>query len=293
MNNFFRFLKGIRFSNLLMIGFVQWMVAHYYLKSYSSLLLIQLILATILIALFGYLMNDISDIEIDSINKKQKLVTLTTKNKWTLIAYFVLLFGLILGFFVSYQTAFNFFTYFVGSALVLFLYARFLSRYKLIGNFIIAGLVALSVYISFDIGSASDSFTRKYYLQDHLSVIAYTGFAFLLTWSREIVKDWEDQLGDQSAKRIILSHVVGKTFSKLMILVILLFVVVLFLLAIITNHNFSWLQYIYVFSFIALNIYLIIALFKSKTEEDYGKLSSLFKLNMLIGMIAPLFKLLI
>ena len=55
------------------------MVAYVFVRHYSILHLILIISATILIALAGYLFNDIADIDLDTVNKKEKQITKLNK----------------------------------------------------------------------------------------------------------------------------------------------------------------------------------------------------------------------
>ena len=74
------FLNLIRWKNLLLIATVQLLIKYALLEPFgvqtalSSLGISLLMLATLCIAAAGYIINDIFDVETDSINKPEKLI---------------------------------------------------------------------------------------------------------------------------------------------------------------------------------------------------------------------------
>ncbi len=90
-------LNLIRWKNLLMIAFMQYLIkyalllpfreSHSVLVTLSDFHFFLLVLATVLIAAGGYVINDIYDVETDRINKPEKLIInkyITEKNASTL-----------------------------------------------------------------------------------------------------------------------------------------------------------------------------------------------------------------
>ena len=77
------FFRLIRIQNLLFIALIQFLMSEvvlspilqtYGFSSTTDNMLILLILATVLIAAAGYVLNDYFDIKIDNINKPEKLI---------------------------------------------------------------------------------------------------------------------------------------------------------------------------------------------------------------------------
>ncbi|MDE0598609.1 MAG: UbiA family prenyltransferase, partial [Dokdonia donghaensis] len=116
----------------------------------STLGLLFLILATVLIAAGGYVINDIYDVVADKINKaKKRIVGISVDEKQAKLIYFTLTFtGLGLGFILTNLMAHPiYFIYFLLSAGSLYLYARFIKKYAFIGNLLVSILVGLSVIL--------------------------------------------------------------------------------------------------------------------------------------------------
>lgn len=141
----------------------------------------------------GYVINDIFDIETDKINKPEKRIVgvhITEKqSKWLYAALFIetLLLAIILALIVN--ATFLIFLNFAFQ-IALFVYAKYLKKSLLIGNFLVAILTA-SPYLIF-----AYVFDLQGVFRDLAVYLAL--FAFLLNLLREITKDWEDMPGDSA-----------------------------------------------------------------------------------------------
>src|SRR6218665_2372627 len=75
-----KFLKLIRYKNLLMLAFMQLLFRYAFLKQQNIPLALAdwqyglLVLSTVLLAAAGYVINDIFDVATDSINKPNKVI---------------------------------------------------------------------------------------------------------------------------------------------------------------------------------------------------------------------------
>ena len=75
-----KYLKLIRYQNLLMIAFMQCLFRYGFLKLQNVPLALAdwqfalLVLATVFIAAGGYIINDIMDVETDNFNKPNKVI---------------------------------------------------------------------------------------------------------------------------------------------------------------------------------------------------------------------------
>nr|HMQ45329.1 UbiA family prenyltransferase [Mariniflexile sp.] len=104
------FLNLIRWKNLLLIATVQLLIKYALLEPFgvqtalSSLGISLLMLATLCIAAAGYIINDIFDVETDSINKPEKLIvgkSISEKTAYNLFFIFNMV-GVGVGYYVSH-----------------------------------------------------------------------------------------------------------------------------------------------------------------------------------------------
>jgi 4-hydroxybenzoate polyprenyltransferase len=270
-----------------MLIFVQFLVSHYYVVVYNPFYLLLISSSTVLIALAGYLLNDIQDLEIDAINNKLKSIHEGNKLDWLKASYFLLILGLGLGFWASLISGLFYFTFFMFAALSLIAYAYYLSKWKIFGNILISALIALSILLCFYMEINHPTFNRKFYGFDEISVIIYAGIAFLLNWIRELIKDMEDIEGDLLAKRKSLAIVLGLKFTSAVISLILLFFTALFIFSF-SQNKFASYPSLYFLSLTVLTSISLGFLFKASQTSNYSVSSSLVKLLMFLGMLLPL-----
>ena len=143
-----------------------------------------LLLSTLCLAAAGYVINDYFDAKIDLINKPERTIVDTYIGRRYAIAWHILLnlVAVATGFALSFKLGvFN-----GGIAVALLLYSSTLKKYFFIGNFFVAALLGLVVFVVwlFDQG-----------LHFEL-VMFYSFFAGLTGLLREIIKDVEDMEGD-------------------------------------------------------------------------------------------------
>ena len=214
MNKFLTLIKSIRLVNLLMIALVQWIVSAYFVHAFQLSFYLLVTTSTICVAAAAYLLNDIADIEIDTINDKLKLINENNKSYWLKVVVSLNLLGLILGFLACYQSQTSLFIFFIIAVVLLSIYAYYFSKYKPIGNLVISFLIALSILLCFYLEVNHDSFDRAYYNISEIQVNLYAACAFLLNWLREIVKDIEDIEGDLAVGRVSIPILFGLKVSK-------------------------------------------------------------------------------
>ena len=138
-----KYLNLIRYKNLFLLAFMQLIFRYGFLKqqniwlSLSDFQYILLVLATVLIAAGGYVINDIFDVETDSINKPKKLIIGSKISEG--IAYNIYagltISGVAIGMYLSniIQKP-QFITLFIFVAALLYFYATTLKQLLLIGN---------------------------------------------------------------------------------------------------------------------------------------------------------------
>ncbi len=275
------FFKLIRFPNLAIIALTQYFTAIFLVASgeewkiaLTDKGLMLLSLSTLIIAAAGYIINDYYDVKIDFVNKPERVVVdKVLKRRVVMMAHtFLNLTGIALGLLISYKIAvINFL-----SALLLWVYSNQLKRLPFVGNFSVALLTGLSLFI-----------VAIYYQKNEFLVLAYAIFAFSITLIREIIKDIEDVKGDAVFGCKTLPVIWGIRKTKQIIYAFsAVFIALLFYLASLLNNQTLTMYFVMLIAPIA---YLVYRLVKADTKKDFAYLSSFCKLLMLSGVLSMIF----
>jgi 4-hydroxybenzoate polyprenyltransferase len=245
---------------------------------------VALVFASSLIAAAGYLVNDLFDEQIDHKNKPDRTPIMHWSRAQANIVYAAFnLIALVIGLWLSW----GMFQVLLTTILILYLYSARLQKLPLVGNLSIATLSALSLlvikFVAFETPAKL--------------LLFYAGFAFLVSLIREIAKDVQDMEGDQlhghrtapiawgykTAKRLSFGLALG---SLILFLVGLQFG----LKGIVLDTSPLSLQMLYNNLFVALPfLFLLGVIYKSKTSEDFGFVSSVCKYIMYTGMLGMAF----
>ena len=256
-----------------------------------------LVLATLLIAAGGYVINDVLDIELDRINKPAQQVigrqiSVETGNKLHMNLTGT---GVVTGLIFSYLSE-NIFLgiIFIIIATALFYYSFKYKYLPALGNLVVALLAAMVVLIYwlfefYHLKSLPESFiaASPYFYQLNRFVLAFALFAFLTTLLREIVKDAQDVEGDARFGCRTLPVVMG--FKKLSYLLILLEVLVFVLLAwfhVRLHHSHYNLMSILLILPAILLIYVITRTFHARDKAAFAHLSLIIKIIMVSGILS-------
>ena len=292
-------LKLIRFPNLLMVFFTQWVIyqmmskAHQVnsiLSNFQTFDFILLSVCTMLIAASGYVINDIYDQKIDSVNKPEKqIVGKYITGKTAMLIYILLLvFGFGLAFYLAVQEAKTpLIVLFPASAFLLFLYALHFKKTYLLGNVLVSLFVAavpIIVILGFfnSLAAANEAFPKQM-----IAIYIYAAFGFISNLLREIVKDLEDVEGDHLAKAKTLPIVSGsKTALSICIFLTGLLIVGIIVFICIDLKNIGALLGFLLLAIIASCLWLINHLRKAEQKGDFGRISLGIKIIMLIGLIS-------
>ena len=241
------FLKLIRIKNLLVIFFTMVGVA-YHLKKMNPYEVIDfnalhyglLIFSTLIIAAAGHLINDYFDLKADRINKPEELVlTKYLQKRWAILGHWLLnflAFGIAVYLSWANHTLLFVFIHLVSINLLWF-YSVSWKRKLLLGSVVLAVLPALVVFLStwyFQILNESDQAFSPYqeaswstYLNYHY--IQFLGIcAFLVTLSREILKDVHDMPGDELLNANTIPRKIGAKKATWLALITLQFPAFLF-----------------------------------------------------------------
>ena len=269
-------LRLTRFWNLLIIGLSQYFTAGFLISrgTIDDPKLLFLVVSTMMIAAAGYSINDYYDIKIDLINKPSRVVIGKgiTRRYALLIHTLLSISGTGLGFFLDWRIGlFNFM-----SAFFLWLYSNQLKRLPFIGNFIVALLTGLSIFI-----------VNVLYLPPLALVWVYSLFAFFMTLVREIIKDMEDLQGDDTFGCKTLPIVWGLRKTKLFTYLLM----GLFTAVVIGIHEaVTPLPVAFFLGFLFVPMGLLLAwLVRADTRKDFYRLSQFCKVIMLAGIISMAF----
>jgi len=258
---------------------------------------ILLLASTILIAIGGYIINDIFDINTDSVNKQGKNVVgskISIEAANTLY-WVTTVSGVLLGVLLSYLVnQINFGLIFLFSAGLLWFYSQKYQCQPLVGNIVIAFLSSISfglvwLFEFYALSNNAEAFVdvqSNFPLVNRL-VLIYMGFAFMTSLLREVVKDIEDYKGDNRYGCITFTVKFGISASNILALAI----AYLSLFAtIIIQYYFFIAGFIILFiTFLLIDILFIITIIRlhsSITKLNYTKLSLLIKILMLVGILS-------
>lgn len=263
-----------------------------------------IVLSTVLIAAGGYVINDFFDKDIDAANGIGKVHDFSG---WTMkTLYFVFsIIGIAIGLYLTYALKLRQFalTYLLTAALLYF-YSASYKRLPLVGNFVVAFLTAVAVFLP-----AFADYELQYAFRDiKLPVInnkmynlrliiaitaAYAFFAFLISLVREIIKDMEDIEGDREFGCNTLPIVAGINNTKLIAIGLLLLIVGLILFIQIKQ---AWWESLPVFGYTILFVQLpllilSVKLFLSAEKKHFKVASMIAKVVMVGGILSlPVFK---
>lgn len=257
-----------------------------------------LMMASVLIAAAGYIINDYFDINIDQVNKPDKMVVQKIiGRRWAIFFHLVLTFiGLALSSYVSFKTSLVIIIANVVCALLLWVYSTTFKKKLLSGNIIISGLTAWTVLVLYFAANTTLSLTTQQAgITSGMSRIykfaaLYAGFAFIISLIREVVKDIEDMEGDARYNCKTMPIVWGVPAAKVFVGVWL--AVLIGALLIVQFYALQigwWLSALYVIALvIAPLIWILKKFYEAQTSAQYHVISNMVKLVMLTGICSIL-----
>lgn len=278
LRSLFRISRPI---NLLLIAFAQLMTAHFLVETHTNGLptlqdfrLYLLILATLLVAAAGYMINDYYDVKIDYINRpKAVVVGKGIKRRVILVLHSLFNFAAVsIGWLVAPRIA----ILILFAGFLLWWYCNKLKRKPFIGNLAVGFLTSLSIYL-----------VAFFYQKNELLVFTYALFAFFLTLIRELLKDIEDQQGDHLHGSRTLPIVLGFRKTK-QVIYILAITFVGAILTVTFQLNLPHLYY-YFGSLGILFCWFIWKIYRADRKEQFTQLSILAKVIMGIGTVSMAF----
>ncbi|MFZ2287932.1 MAG: geranylgeranylglycerol-phosphate geranylgeranyltransferase [Bacteroidales bacterium] len=256
-----------------------------------------LVIATCLITAAGYVINDYFDIRADLINRGSIIVGNTITRRMAMMYHNVLnILGVIGGTYVSARIGYVWLgIFFILISGLLWFYSTTYKRQFLIGNIIVAMLVAMvpMMVVVYDAAPIYAYYSQVTVSFPGVSILFYwvggfAIFAFLTTLIREIIKDMEDCEGDRETGRRTLPVVSGLITCKSVVMILSLFTVVaLYIVWFRYLNDRVTLAYITILLVVpfALVIYKVIT---GKEQHHFHYASRLMKLIMFFGIIYAL-----
>lgn len=187
-----------------------------------------LIFSTLLIAGAGNIINDYFDIKADRINKpKEIIIGKYIKKRWAILSHWIfngIAVGISIYLSTKYQTLWFVFIHVVSLNLLWF-YSLRLKKKLIIGNLVVAmmtGLIPCLTIIFFKVSNETNNIFSPYHADSRSIFINYNLLyllalcAFILNFSREIIKDIEDIKGDQAIHVKSLPMVIGEQKAYLL-----------------------------------------------------------------------------
>ncbi|WP_333809096.1 geranylgeranylglycerol-phosphate geranylgeranyltransferase [Flavobacterium sp.] len=293
-----KYLKLIRYQNLLMLAFMQLVFRFLFLKESNIYLAltdfnyILLIISTVCIAAGGYVINNIMDQDTDEIAKPQNRVVGVSISESVAYNWYIglTIVGVGIGFYLSnviYKPTFA--SMFILVATLLYVYATNLKQIPVLGNIVVALLLSISIIIIalFDVFPATDEANRSRMGEIFSILIDYAIFAFIINLIREMVKDMEDIDGDYQTGINTLPIAIG--IQKTKIIVGTLTLVAIAILAYYLKVNLFELDYVVYYTMILIVgplIYFGVKLLNAKQKNEFHHLSLVLKLVLFFGIIS-------
>ena len=258
---------------------------------------ILLVLASLLIAAAGYIINDYFDINIDEVNKPHRMVVdKVISRRWAIAWHFMLsITGIVLTAFALpilqkwYLILGNIFC-----VALLWLYSTNFKRQLLTGNIVVSLLTAWTILIIFfskvSLADAFGAGDGNHYKLFRIAIL-YAGFAFIISLIREAIKDMEDMEGDAKYGCKTMPIVWGVNATKVYVAVWLIVLLAILIVVMVYILQFQWwLPVAYGIATILFPLVVIlIKLKRSSTVQDFHQLSTITKLVMFTGILSMLF----
>jgi 4-hydroxybenzoate polyprenyltransferase len=300
------FLKLIRWPNLVFIALTQFLFYYCILPFVNTgspsqylpyNIFYMLVAASVTIAAAGYIINDYFDLNIDLVNKPSKLIIEKYINRrWAMVLHlgFSTL-GFALSCYAGYKLRNIYIPFFNLLAIAgLWFYSTTFKRKLLVGNILISlltawviGVIALAEY-----NLVKNTESQLVIISRLLKVsFLYSGFAFIISIVREVVKDMEDIEGDLKYKCETMPIVWGIPVSKVFAAVwlVVLTVGVAGLQFYVLQFGW-WLSVIYCVLLIIIPLLWILdKLYRAQSTSDFSRLSNAIKIVMFTGIVSMVF----
>ncbi|MCX6337347.1 MAG: geranylgeranylglycerol-phosphate geranylgeranyltransferase [Bacteroidetes bacterium] len=286
MKLLFAFLRLIRWPNLVFIALTQFLFEYcIYERVFPTNELVRasfylLMIASVLIAAAGYIINDYFDLNIDQINRPGKVVVSEVINRrWVIFWHMSLsLLGI---YFTIFALPFHHFWHLVLanmlSVIFLWIYSTSLKKQLLVGNllisFLTAWVIGILYFSKYPLNEINQMYTTSMQnVRFFRLAILYAGFAFIISFKTMPI-------------------VWGVNPSKVFVAVWL--VVIIASLLILQAYTFQlgwWASVVYcLFLIVFPLVYVLIKLYAASQSAHYNHLSTVIKFIMFTGILSMIF----
>jgi len=254
-----------------------------------------LVVAVLLTAMGGYVINDLKDLQTDALNKpgENAFETIFTGKQGWIFYWVFTVGGILAGSLLSFLLGKGSYSLiFILTAGLLWFYATRYECQPLVGNLVVAFLTALSfglvwLYELMALQAHVVQVVHPRLLLVNRLVFIYMGFAFLISLLREVVKDIEDVEGDRQTGCLTLPVVYGTRKAKNVAIAINLS-------GLIASFAIQWFFYANGFVVLLLFFFLVDLLFSfvllklvnANQKEHFSLLSLWIKLLMVAGVLS-------
>jgi len=302
-----QFLKLIRWPNLAIVLATMCFTLFFVinpllgLKAFEAGLtvtgFILLVLATLFIAVGGYLINDFFDMDIDRINKPGKnQVGRKFPVAYVQLAFWILnILAVIMGFVVAWMADKSLYgLVFPFTAGLLWFYSERYQCMPLVGNLVVAFLSTLSfalvwLFDFFTLVGNPVAFTavQVSFPVVNKMMLIYMGFAFITSLIRELVKDIEDVEGDERYGCNTFPVRFGIKATKITGVIVLLAGLALSAWAQVFFNAYGFIFLFGWFFLIDIEFFIVMALLlRAADKPHYTTLSVFIKILMLTGILS-------
>lgn len=301
-HKFFALLKLVRIENLMIMVFTMACIRYFVIYSLFDNIYFSegpfwiLVTSTILIAAAGYIINDYFDYKTDQINRPETVVIDKVINRRFAMLLHIILsaIGLLLGAWLALKYyALRLVLFQIVAIVLLWFYSTDLKKQLLTGNIIIALLTATIPFMPFAYEVLSGLHHNPAYLDQnpHVKlalaiVILFSGFAFLTSLIREIIKDMEDFKGDIQTGCRTMPISWGMITTKVFCFFLIVITIGLLCFPIFTLWHWKYkpASFYLIMTVLFPLLMLIFLVIRAKTPQNF-KLASLFlKFIMLFGI---------
>jgi len=294
------FLRLIRWPNLLMIALTLCVVHYGLFQSHGLPVALNdwrfalLVLATLLIAAGGYVINDVFDQPTDAVNRPDRVVIgrqISEKMAYNLYAGFTISAAVIGYYLADYIGRTNFVGIFILSAAILYLYASSFKQSLLIGNVLVSIVTAIVVLIpvAFDLVPLILPETKSMMSTAAQICIDYALFSFIICLLREITKDMEDVEGDSRMGMNTAAIVFGLQRTKIIafIIAVISLLALLWYISIHFVQGNLWLTTVFLLiGAVGPMLFFVLRILKADETRDFRILSNALKVVMLAGILS-------
>jgi geranylgeranylglycerol-phosphate geranylgeranyltransferase len=218
------------------------------------------------------IINDYYDIEIDRINKPDRLLASGKITPGAAFIYFIIVY--LCGWLVALLIHWTMFLVAFSVGILLYLYSFRLKRTVLWGNATVSFASAMAFIYG---GMAVNRLTHSLFP---------AGFAFLFHFGREIIKDMEDIKGDRKTGSVTFAIKFGFLPSLYLTATIFILLILLTLIPYILGIYSIYYMLVVILGVYPVLLYVLYSSWKNPYPDNLNRLSNLLKVDMIVGLLA-------